>query len=122
MAEEAIVAVAAIDLEDHSDFESAMKRLWRGFEPALDRVAQRGGFPAEILRSEALLRSPHGASPVKFTVELTIRGGSWKALRDTANAAVAEAARECGIDISGHDPALGNERSYEQQGTQLVPA
>lgn len=122
MAGNAITAVAAIDLEDPSPFDESTDRLWGVFEPALKTVAQGYSFPAEVLGVEALLRSPHGVTPVRFTVELTLRGDSWSALRETANQVVSLAARECGFGVAEPDGSMSDESSYEQQGTQLVPA
>lgn len=117
-----ITAVAEIDLEDSSPFDEGLRRLKEEFEPQLKIAARRTDFPAEVLGVEAMLRSPHGTSPVKFTVELMLRGSSWSSLREAANKVVSEAARASRIGIIEAEGLAGDENRYEQQGTQLVPA
>lgn len=112
----------SVELQDSRPWDVAIASLWKELEPALKRQLTHLEHSDHLEDVEVLLLSPHGESPLRALVEMTIAGGTWREIQDVASAVLDEAA----ATVTGQEGfPQGSKRSlkaYEEQGTELVPA
>lgn len=112
----------SVEIQDSRQWDVAIRSLWEQLEPALKRQIAYGEHLDRLEDVEVVLLSPHGESPLRAAVEMTVAGDTWREIQDVASAVLEEAVATA---AGGEDSLPSTKRSlkaYEEQGTELVPA
>lgn len=112
----------SVEIQDSRPWDLAIVSLRKQLEPALKRQLDHGNSSEYLEGAEVLLLSPNGESPLRALVEMTVNGDTWREIQDIA-AMTLEEATASATDWAGSPSGLeGPTRTYEEQGTELVPA